>query len=108
MKQSFLKDEDIFFGFEFADSSREGFISVQPDVKTLLELSGKHPELFSGICPDCGSGSIIFSHKVRTDATHTSVAASTVEYCCPECGKRYSLGANYQLAQLRIDILKAL
>lgn len=106
MSKLTLKDEEIFFGFIHADGSREGFIKNQPTVEQLQKVWELSPELFAGTC-GCGATNFVFGHVVKVNALiPTQVETSCVEFICPVCGKRTKLGANYQLAQFRIDFLK--
>lgn len=106
MSKLTLKDEEVFFGFIHADGSREGFIKNQPTVELLQKVWELRPELFAGTC-ECRETNFIFSHIVKVKAfITTQVETSYVEFICPVCGKRTKLGANYQLAQRRIDFLK--
>lgn len=108
MSNSTFMQEEPFFGFENESGVQEGFTGRQPSVEELERLSEKYPELFSRQCPECGGRSIIVRHIVRTDRLSRTVSQSFVEFLCPQCGHRYSCGANYQLAQMRISVLKSL
>lgn len=108
MYNSTLKNEEIFFGFVYTDGRRSSLVKRQPTLPELEMLWAKHPELFASNC-ECGEKRYVYSHIVEPlESDPGRVGRSYVQNICPHCGKRVSLGANYQVSQLRIESINAL
>ena len=105
MSKSTLSEGEIFFGIVENDGTRSSLIKRQPTQAELESLWNSYPELFSGTC-ECGAKNYIFAHTIRTHRILNRVEESAVTFICPECGKRVTLGANYQLSQMRMNVLK--
>lgn len=103
MYNSTLKNEEIFFGFVYTDGRRSSLVKRQPTPPELETLWAKHPELFGSNC-ECGEKRYVYSHIVEPlESDPGRVGRSYVKIICPHCGKMLSLGANYQVSQLRIE-----
>lgn len=105
MCTSALKEGEIFFGIIEKDGSRSSIVKKQPTESELKTLWEKYPELFSHTC-ECGKKCYIYSHILEVKGK--KVTRSSVSTICPDCGKRITLGANYQLAQMRIGVINQL
>ena len=108
MCKSTLKEEDIFFGIVENDGKRSSIIKRQPTLQELEVLWKERPDLFAGTC-ECGCKNYIYDHMLtlREDSPNV-VAASYVTFYCPNCKKRATKGANYQISKLRIAELNKL
>ena len=102
---STLKKGEIFFGIVKEDGSRSSIVKKQPTESELKTLAGKYPELFACTL-ECGHTSFLYSHIIKTSGT--IVTRSTLHFICPDCGKRLTLGANYQKSQMRVNVINGL
>ena len=98
-----LREDEIFFGIVSHDAStRSSLVKRQPTLAELEVLRKEHPFMFSHRC-ECGATAWLYSHVITTREDNPHMVASSLVYLhCPECGRRFSLGANYHLQHLAL------
>ena len=107
MQKFTVSQEEIFFGIVAGDGTRTSIIRKQPSRAELKQLWQEYHDLFAGQC-ECGATNYIYSHIITRRRIFRGVKTSVVAYICPECGRRSTLGANYQKAQKRVEVLDRL
>ena len=107
MQKITVSQEEIFFGIVAGNGTRTSIIRKQPSRSELEQRWQEYHDLFAGQC-ECGATNYIYSHIITRRRIFRGVKTSVVAYICPECGRRSNLGANYQKAQKRVEVLDRL